>query len=264
MLLAGAGALLARIPTRGRRHGPLCANLDGVSEHDRKLSDPLRFLLRALVLLALMLALWWLVLLNPLLAGLRLSAELTLRLLPGGNSVSHVTIGPDRNWTFQVPAPAAIVNQEKTQQMLGAAAAGSGRIKIRSMKVEGAARFPILFTVSLPLYWAILLAAPGWRRLLLRLSCGTAVLAALALLSIAAYAIRLVGGYFQLTTDGLPGFLMDSAMYLAAGVVPYLAPVLVALSLDGELRGLILAGEAAPAAALAAPASAVPRRRNRR
>ena len=261
MLLAGAGALLARIPTRGRRHGPLCANLDGVSEHDRKLSDPLRFLLRALVFLALMLALWWLVLLNPLLAGLRLSAELTLRLLPGGNSVSHVTIGPDRNWTFQVPAPAAIVNQEKTQQMLGAAAAGSGRIKIRSMKVEGAARFPILFTVSLPLYWAILLAAPGWRRLLLRLSCGTAVLAALALLSIAAYAIRLVGGYFQLTTDGLPGFLMDSAMYLAAGVVPYLAPVLVALSLDGELRGLILAGEAAPAAALA---SAVPRRRNRR
>ena len=143
MLLAGAGALLARIPTRGRRHGPLCANLDGVSEHDRKLSDPLRFLLRALVLLALMLALWWLLLLNPLLAGLRLSAELTLRLLPGGNSVSHVTIGPDRNWTFQVPAPAAIVNQEKTQQMLGAAAAGSGRIKIRSMKVEGAARFPI-------------------------------------------------------------------------------------------------------------------------
>ena len=33
---------------------------------------------------------------------------------------------------------------------------------------------------------------------------------------------------------------MDSAMYLAAGVVPYLGPVLVALSLDGELRGLIL------------------------
>jgi hypothetical protein len=160
-----------------------------------------------------------------------------------------------------VPAPAAIVNQEKTQQMLGAAAAGSGRIKIRSMKVEGAARFPILFTVSLPLYWAILLAAPGHRRLLLRASCGTAVLAALALLSIAAYAIRLVGGYFQLTTDGLPGFLMDSAMYLAAGVVPYLSPVLVALSLDGELRGLILAGEAAPAAPPAV--SAAPRRRNR-
>jgi len=225
---------------------------------DRQLSDPLRFLLRALVLLALMLALWWLVLLNPLLAGLRLSAELTLRLLPGGSSVSHVTIGPDRNWTFQVPAPAAVVNQERTQQMLGAAAAGSGRINIRSMKVEGAARYPILFTVSLPLYWAILLAAPGWRRLLLRMSCGTAVLAAFALLSIAAYAMRLVGGYFQLTTEGLPGFLMDSAMYLAAGVVPYLGPVLVALTLNADLRGLILASEAAPAAA------AVPRRRKRR
>ena len=223
---------------------------------DRQLSDPLRFLLRALVFLALMLALWWLVLLNPLLAGLRLSAELTLRLLPGGSSVSHVTIGPDRNWTFQVPAPAAVVNQERTQQMLGAAA-GSGRMKIRSMRVEGAARYPILFTVSLPLYWAIMLAAPGRRRLS-RMASGTAVLAILAFLSIAVYAIRLVGGYFQLTTEGLSGVLTDSAMYLAVGVVPYLGPVLIALSLDGELRGLILAGQAVPAAA------AVPRHRKRR
>ena len=207
-----------------------------------------------------MLALWWLVLLNPLLAGLRFSAELTLRLLPGGGSVSHVTIGPDRNWTFQVPAPAAVVNQQRTQQMLGAASAGP--IKIRSMKVEGAGRYPILFTVSLPLYWAILLAAPGWRRLPLRMASGTAVLAALALLSIAVYAIRLVGGYFQLTTEGLPGFLTDSAMYLAVGVAPYLAPVLVALSLNEELRDLILTGGAAPAAAPAV--SAAPRRRKRR
>jgi hypothetical protein len=141
--------------------------------------------------------------------------------------------------------------------MLGAATAGSGRIKIRSMKVEGAGRYPILFTVSLPLYWAILLAAPGRRRLL-RMASGTAVLAAFALLSIAVYAIRLVGGYFHLAMEGLPGFLMDSAMYFATGVVPYLGPVLVALSLDGELRGLILAGTAAPVAA------AAPQRRKRR
>ena len=224
---------------------------DGVSDRERP--GPLRFLLHALVFLALMLALWWLVLLNPLLAGLRLSAELTLRLLPGGSSVSHVTIGPDRNWTFQVPAPTAVVNQESTQQMLGAAAGGAGRIKIRSMKVEGAGRFPILFTVSLPLYWAILLAAPGRRRLLLRMASGTAVLAAFALLSIAVYAIRLVGGYFHLTTDGLPGFLMDSAAYMATGEVPYFGPMLVALSLNRELRGLVLNGGVAPAAAPADP-----------
>ena len=235
---------------------------DGVGEYDRERFSPLRFLLRALVLLALMLALWWFVLLNPLLAGLRLSAELTLRLLPGGNSVSHVTIGPDGNWTFQIPAPAAVVNQASTQQMLGAAAAGSGRIKIRSMKVQGEGKYPTLFTVSFPLYWAILLAAPGWRRLPLRISCGTAVLAVFALLSIAVYAIRLVGGYFQLTTEGLPGFLTNSAMYLAVGVVPYVCPVLMALSVNGELRGLILDGAAEPAAALAVPA--IPRRRKRR
>jgi len=151
-----------------------------------------------------------------------------------------------------------VVNQERTQQMLGAATAGSGRIKIRSMKVEASGKYPILFTVSLPLYWAILLAAPGRRRLW-RMASGTAVLATFALLSIAVYAIRLVGGYFHLATEGLPGFLMDSTVYFATGVVPYLGPVLIALALNEELRGMILTGEAAPAAA-----SAVPRRRKRR
>ncbi len=129
------------------------------------------------------------------------------------------------------------------------------------MKVEGAGRFPVLFTVSLPLYWAIMLAAPGRRRLW-PMASGTGVLAVVALLSIAVYAIRLVGGYFHLAMEGIPGFLMDSAAYLATGVAPYFGPVLVALWLNGELRGLILTGEAAPAAAAAV--SAVPRRRNRR
>jgi hypothetical protein len=94
------------------------------------------------------------------------------------------------------------------------------------------------------------------------MASGTAVLAILSLLSIAVYAVRLVGGYFHLTTEGLPGFLTDSAMYLAAGVVPYLAPLLIALSLDGDLRSLILSGEAAPeTTAVVAP---VPQRRKRR
>ena len=83
----------------------------------------------------------------------------------------------------------------------------------------------------------------------------------MALLSIAVYAVRLVGGYFQLTTAGLPGFLTDSAMYLAVGVVPYLGPVLVALSFNEELRDLILTGGPEPAAASAV--SAVPRRHKR-
>jgi hypothetical protein len=94
------------------------------------------------------------------------------------------------------------------------------------------------------------------------MACGTAVLTTFALLSIAVYATRLVGGYFHLAMEGLPGFLMDFAAYLTTGVVPYLGPVLVALSLNGELRRLILTGEAAPAAAAAV--SAVPRRRKRR
>jgi hypothetical protein len=51
-------------------------------------------------------------------------------------------------------------------------------------------------------------------------------------------------------------------MYLAVGVAPYLGPVLVALSLDGELRELILTAGAEPAAV--STVSAAPRRRKRR
>jgi len=223
-------------------------------------ADQWRFLLRAVALLALMLALWWLVLLNPLLAGLRLTAELTLRLLPGGNSVSQVAIGPDRNWTFRVPAPAALVNRLRAQQMLGAAA--DSRVKIRSVRLEAPGRFPIIFTASFPLYWAIMLAAPGRRRLV-RMALGTAVLAIFALLSIAVYAIQLAGGALQMTTSGLPKFLTASGIYLAQGVVPYLGPVLMAFSLNPELRGLILGGSGAPAAPpVVLPAS--PKRRKRR
>lgn len=217
--------------------------------------NPLRFLLRAVALLALLLALWWAVLLDPLLGGLRFSAEMMLRLLPGGG-ISHVSIGPDRNWTFQVPAPAALLNQPGAQRLMGADA---GRIRIRSMKLQAAGGYPILFTVSFPLFWAILLAAPGRRRMV-RTAYGTAALAALALASIAIFALRLVGGYFQLAGSGRPQVLLDSAFYLAIAVIPYFAPLVAALALNGELRGMILSGgaahapEAAPAK-LAASAS---------
>ncbi len=207
-------------------------------------ANPFRFLLRALALLAVLLALWWAVLLDPLLGGLRFSAEMMLRLLPGG-AVSHVTIGPDRNWTFQVPAPAALLREPGAQRLMGADA---GRIRIRSMKLQASGGYPILFTVSFPLFWAILLAAPGRRRIL-RMACGTAALAALALASIAIFALRLVGGYFQLANSGLPQVLLDSGFYLAISVIPYFAPLLLALALNGELRETILSvgADASPA-----------------
>jgi hypothetical protein len=222
--------------------------------------NPVRFLLRALALLAILLALWWTLLLDPLLGGLRFSAEVMLRLLPGG-AISHVAIGPDRNWLFQVPVPAALLSEPATQRLMGA---NAGRMKIRSMKLEASGGYPILFTVSFPLFWAILLASPGPRRLV-RMAYGTAALAALALLSIAIYALRLVGGYFQLATSGLPQILLDSGFYLAISVIPYFAPLLLALALNGELRALILAAPGnSPAAAPAKPEARPPATRGRR
>jgi hypothetical protein len=191
-----------------------------------------RFLLRAVAFLALMLALWWMVLLDPLLEGLRVSAE---AVIPG----SHVAIGADRNWTFRVPAPAALVEQLRAQKMIGDTAG----VQYRFIRLMAPGRYPILFTVSLPLYWAILLAAPGQRRLM-RMVAGSAMLAVIALLSIAVYALQLAGGAMQLTSSGVSKAMVESATYLAEGVVPYLAPVLTALWLNPELRGMVLASAA--------------------
>jgi len=64
--------------------------------------------------------------------------RVTLRLLPGGSSVSHVTIGPGRNWTFQVPAPAGRGEPGENAADVGGRGGGFRAHQIRSMKVEGA------------------------------------------------------------------------------------------------------------------------------
>ena len=126
------------------------------------LRNPLvQFLLRALGWLAFALALWWMVMLDPLLGGLRIATETVLRLLPGDSTAAHASIGPDGDWMMQLPVPPAIGRLDATQRIFGRVSKDAPLMKVRSLKIPIARKYPILFTVSLPFFWALWVAAPG-------------------------------------------------------------------------------------------------------
>jgi hypothetical protein len=130
-------------------------------------------------------------------------------------------------------------------------------IKVRSFKLAIAGRIPAFFTLSFPLFWALVLAAPRTRRLWLVMAAGTALLAALALLSLLLYTAYTIGTKLELISADS---LWSAAEYLNINVVSYVAPFLIALWLHRELRAQIFSWDAPVAPAAATPPSGKPRR----
>jgi len=198
-----------------------------------------RFLLRASLLLIAMLVLWGAVLLDPLRAGLRLFTVAALWCIPGDGSVTEAAIQPNGDWSLRVPMPAAIARQEPVQRMFGRASKDAAPIAVRSLKLVIEGKYPVLFTAGLPFYWALILASGwNWRRGRLLLE-GSGALFALAVVSLVFYAIRTAIKNTHLITGGTAGFLLDCGEYFVFNVVPYLAPLLLALYLDLDLRALV-------------------------
>ena len=181
----------------------------------------LRFLLRASALFLALLALWWFVLRPPLLDWVQFSAEAILQHLPGVHAPTGVRIEAGRVWNLQVPVPGG-----------------------RSIHLMAEERIPTLFTVALPLFWAILLAAPWSRRLPGALAIGTGILLlvpAVCLLIYAAHAVKL-----NLYRSAAPvlGYALNFADYVSFTALPYFLPPLLALALYPDLRSLVLTGTA--------------------
>jgi hypothetical protein len=215
-----------------------------------------RFLLRASLLLMAMLALWGAMLLDPLRAGLRVFTVAAIWLIPGDGSAAEAAIQPNGDWSVRLPVPAAMATLEPIQRMFGRASRDAAPIKVRSLKVVIEGKYPVLFTAGLPFYWALILAS-GWTwgnwtwrrgRVLLR---GSGMLFVIAAVSLVFYVIRAALKNTHLISGGLAGFLLDSGEYFVINVVPYLAPLLLALFLDLDLRALVFtrqAGDSRPAA----------------
>jgi uncharacterized BrkB/YihY/UPF0761 family membrane protein len=202
-----------------------------------KLKPQTRFLLRGSALLVGLLSLWWFLLLPPMLSVLKGAAGAFL----------FIQENPSGDWTLRVPL-------EKT---LPATPQQPVAQQVHSIDFDIPRSDVIAFTFSLPVFWAILLAAPGVRRNLRPLLVGTAVMAAVEVAMLLAFAeISARGTAAQLAgnEDAAGKWARQFGEYLLASVLPYATPFVVALSLH---RGL--GAEIFPwSSAVEAPASAPP------
>jgi hypothetical protein len=186
------------------------------------LSPQTRFLLRGSGLLVGLLIFWWFLLLPPMLYVLKGAAGVFLQ----------IEEDPSGDWTLRVPLEktvAATPRQPVAQQ-------------VHSIDFDMARGDAIAFTFSLPVFWAIILAAPGVRRNLRALVAGTALMAAVELAMLLVFAeISARGTAAQLGGDDEPAgkWARHLGEYLIAGVLPYATPFVIALSLHGELRDAI-------------------------
>jgi hypothetical protein len=187
-----------------------------------QLKPQTRFLLRGSLLLVGLLALWWFFLLSPMLVVLRSAGEAFL----------SIEDTPTGDWTLRVAL----------DRVLAATPERPVAQQIHSIDFDMQHTDLIAFTFSLPVFWALMLAAPGFRHNLRPLLLGTAVMAAIELAMFLAFAeiaarnafASLAGG-----DDAIGKWVRHLGEYLIVGVLPFVLPFAVALSLQRELRGAI-------------------------
>ena len=188
-----------------------------------------RFLLRGSALLVGLLTLWWFLLLGPMLYLLKGAAGAFLL----------IQENPSGDWTLRVPL----------KEILPATPGRPVAQQIRSIDFDLARTDAIAFTFSLPMYWAIVLAAPGVRRSLRPLLLGTVLMAAVELALLLVFArIAARNTFTQLAgvEDAAGTWIRHLGEYLVVSVIPYVAPFVVALSLHRELSREIFGWDPAP------------------
>lgn len=196
------------------------------------LSQATRFLLRGSALVVLLLTLWWLVPLNPLLFLLRQGARVIGGGLSSGSATLTITEIANGDWSFEVPLEATLPRTT----------AHPVAEQIHSIDFDLARSDAGAFTFGLPVFWAVMLAAPGIRRNLRPLLWGTLVMAlsevALVLLTAETFAHKSLENLLH-SQDPIGGWFLRFSEYLTVNSVPYVLPFAVALWLHRELRGQI-------------------------
>lgn len=195
-----------------------------------------RFLLRASAALLALSAPWWLVLVNPLLLGFRLTADFAGSMAFGRAPCHTVSETPSGDWNICIPVSDVVSNAGRTRNS-----------RINSIEFEIARSGPTVFTFALPVFWALVLARPdgGWLR---RLAAGTA-LTALVELVIFLLFLRTYVFALQAQSNATPNpvtkWFFDFSFYVELNTAPVATPFLVALGLHPMLRSEILGRETA-------------------
>ena len=213
-----------------------------------KLKPQTRFLLRGSALLVGLLSLWWFLLLSPMLYFLKGAAGAFLL----------IQDNPSGDWTLRVPLEMtlpATPRQPVAQQ-------------VHSIDFDIPRSDAIAFTFSLPVFWALVLAAPGVRRSLRPLLLGTAVMAAVEvamLLVFAEISARNTAAQLSGGQDAVGKWARQLGEYLLASVLPYATPFVVALWMHRGLRAAIFPwSNAVEAPASAPPVDRAQRRRSKK
>jgi hypothetical protein len=206
-------------------------------------SPQLRFLLRGSLLVIVMLTAWWLVLLDPLLDGLRLSTSVALHLLPGDGSKAEAIDDPAGNWIVQVPIPGFVERSNAVQKMFNPA---QRPVHAPSLTLAVSRDVPVLFSLVFPLFWAAALAAPWSARTWKIIAIGTFLVYLQAVLAIVIYSVYTIDRNIAYTT-GAANAVINFCEYINMYVAPYAIPILLALALNADLRTQIFSLD--PAAA---------------
>ncbi len=204
----------------------------------------LRFLLYALLWFTAALAIWWMLLLNPMLSALRAASELFLRFLPAGE-VAQITIQPDGNWLLRMPLPESIGKLESTQKFFGHDRQDGKPVKVRSVTLPMASEFPALFTVGLPLFWALWAAAPYGPNSLQAMLLGSIALGIAGVISLVIHAFCAAAVVLHFNPPGIEGFLLQVGDFIVLDVIPYAAPILLAIGLNRGIQRLVFEGAGA-------------------
>jgi hypothetical protein len=182
------------------------------------LEPQFRFLVRGSALLISLLTLWWFVLLGPMLYLLKSATSIFV-------SIEENSSGA---WTLRVPFEKTL--PPTPQQPISR--------QIRSIDIDMTRSDATMFIFGLPLYWSIILAAPGLRRNVRPLILGTLVMSAVEIALLLGYAeITALSAASQLTGTGpVAEWIREVVFYLIVNVLPYGVPFIVALSLHSGLR----------------------------
>ncbi|HKD07536.1 MAG TPA: exosortase H-associated membrane protein [Bryobacteraceae bacterium] len=192
-----------------------------------------RFLLRASALLIVFLSVWYFFLQRPLRFALWAAAQ-----APAALMNVEVTRLPNGDWSFHIPvfdsAPEALRR--------------AGLKPVHTLDFDVAAPNFGKFTMGLPVFWALALAAGGrgsrWRYLvwgsLMQLAIG--VVCVLVCYEIYAYGIL---GQMRPNTTGLGAWARAYGLYMTEVVVPLAAPVITVVWLHPRFKRDILGLEEA-------------------
>jgi hypothetical protein len=192
-----------------------------------------RFLLRGSVLLISSLILWWFFLVNPLLSFLRGSLEVTGSLFYGSAARELVTEMPSGDWSFRVPME--VVLPPSPEHPTGAL--------VHSIEFDMPRSDVTAFTFSLAVFWAIVLAAPGFRRALWPMIHGTMLVMLLEIALVVCFvqiSAHKVAAQMHPAQGQAASWLLRFSEYMVVNVIPFAAPFLIAVALHRELRWQML------------------------